>query len=788
MTLHKLHAGDGYSYLTRQVAAGDEGRSPGQQLTDYYTASGNPPGRWVGAGAADLEVTGRVREEQMRSLFGRGLHPDAEQIVALEVAAGTTPDDAAQAVKLGRAFPRYQPLPPRSERVAARLAEWERENGRPPSPVVRSKIEAHEARRDRRAVAGYDLVFTPVKSASLLWALGSAGTRQAVEDAHHEAVADTLAWLERETAFARVGDAGEQQIETRGFLAAAFDHRDSRAGDPDLHTHLAISNKVRARDDHPEGRARWLSLDARVIHAAAVAASERYNTRFEDTLTRRLGVRFAERADSVRDDKRAIREIAGIPDVLLKHFSKRRAAIEDRYRTLASDYRHTHGHEPPRDAQLKLAQQATLDTRDAKGEPQSLADKLTHWRDEATTVLGPEGLARLEVDALRQSIAPTDFLGLALDELAQRVVATVSTEKATWTRWNLLAETERQLRPLHFATPADRQGVTDLVVEHALRPEAAVQLTANGLEPDQLVEDAPPVARRSNGESVLIEHGATRYTTQELLDAEQRLLTYASQATRLGLRPAQVLELIRSFEQRNDVTLDPGQRALALGFTTDHRRLVVGIGPAGAGKSTAMKAVAEAWRTTGRRVVPLAPSATAAEVLGGGGRGELDCRAENLHKFRHSLNTAPTGRPDDPWFVLDPGDLVLVDEAGMAGTRNLDWLTHYARERGAAVRMLGDPAQLTSVEAGGMLRLLAHDAGAVELTDLHRFTDPDEATATIGIREGRPEALDFYLTHDRIHTGSTDAMLEHAYDAWEHDTRTEPAAYSSPSRPATSPR
>lgn len=86
-------------------------------------------------------------------------------------------------------------------------------------------------------------------------------------------------------------------------------------------------------------------------------------------------------------------------------------------------------------------------------------------------------------------------------------------------------------------------------------------------------------------------------------------------------------------------------------------------------------------------------------------------------------------------------------------------------------RPLGDPAQLTSVEAGGMLRLLAHDTGAVELTDLHRFIDPDESTAPIGIREGRAEALDFYLRPDRAHSGSTDAMLEAAYDAWEHDTR-----------------
>jgi len=97
------------------------------------------------------------------------------------------------------------------------------------------------------------VVFTPVKSASLLWALGSAHTRQAVEDAHHDAVTDTLAWLERETAFARIGDRGEAQVDTRGLIAAGFDHRDSRAGDPDLHTHLAISNKVRARADHPTG-------------------------------------------------------------------------------------------------------------------------------------------------------------------------------------------------------------------------------------------------------------------------------------------------------------------------------------------------------------------------------------------------------------------------------------------------------------------------------------------------------------------------------------------------------
>lgn len=110
MTLHTLHAGDGYTYLTGQVAEGDEGRSPGEKLVDDYTASGNPPGRWMGTGAADLNVTGRrVHEDQMHALIGEGMHLDAEQIIARQLAAGQTNDDAVRAAKLGRASRRTDP-------------------------------------------------------------------------------------------------------------------------------------------------------------------------------------------------------------------------------------------------------------------------------------------------------------------------------------------------------------------------------------------------------------------------------------------------------------------------------------------------------------------------------------------------------------------------------------------------------------------------------------------------------------------------------------------------------
>jgi conjugative relaxase-like TrwC/TraI family protein len=137
-------------------------------------------------------------------------------------------------------------LAPRSERIAQASRPFEDEHGRPPSGVEYQRIAGREARRERRPVAGYDLVFTPVKSVSLLWALGGAEVRAQVEDAHHEAVVSTIGWVERHAGFTRTGHGGIAQIDTTGLVCAAFDHRDSRSGDPDLHTHVAVANKIQA--------------------------------------------------------------------------------------------------------------------------------------------------------------------------------------------------------------------------------------------------------------------------------------------------------------------------------------------------------------------------------------------------------------------------------------------------------------------------------------------------------------------------------------------------------------
>src|SRR5665648_356612 len=221
MSMHKLTAGDGYAYLTRQVAAGDAGLDAGASLTAYYEQTGNPPGRWYGSGLAGLggEAISRVTcgevvtEPAMAAVFRDGVDP-------------------VTGAALGRPYPRFDTA-------------------------------------ERRAVVGYDLTFTAPKSVSVLWALADDATRTTVYAAHRAALASALEFVE------------QRVIRTRGMVAAAFDHWDTRAGDPNLHTHVVIANKVQ----RPDGV--WRSVDGRTVHAAVVTVSELYDALLADELARR---------------------------------------------------------------------------------------------------------------------------------------------------------------------------------------------------------------------------------------------------------------------------------------------------------------------------------------------------------------------------------------------------------------------------------------------------------------------------------------------------------------------
>jgi conjugative relaxase-like TrwC/TraI family protein len=401
MTIAKITAGDGYTYLTRHTAHGDAGVSGEHDAAAYYAAQGNPPGVWTGRGAPLLGLAGReVTEAQMRALFGLGAHPDSEEIIAAylrehvlagmsEQQLGRVRDEAIAAARLGHAFPAYQALDPFSSRVRQRLAAIAEETGRAPTEAETKKVKAAEARRQRAAVAGFDLVFSPVKSAALLWAIDERPqVRDAVKSAHETAVAEALALVEEHAAFTRTGSGGVAQVETSGLVAAAFEHWDSRAGDPNLHTHVAVSSKVQGTDG------KWRALDARPLYAMKVAVSETYNTAFEAHLTARLGVTFTPRPDTAAG-REPVREITGIPPAMIAFFSRRRAAIEARYADLVRDYRAAHGHDPGTSAAYDLARQANLDTRQGKKPPRSLDSKRATWREELQQRFGPGAVAQV---------------------------------------------------------------------------------------------------------------------------------------------------------------------------------------------------------------------------------------------------------------------------------------------------------------------------------------------------------------------------------------------------------
>ncbi|GAA4883418.1 MobF family relaxase [Serinicoccus chungangensis] len=814
MTLHKLAAGSGYTYLTGQVAQHDATERRQAGLASYYEEKGEAPGRWLGAGLAglDLQPGDVVTEEQMRLLFGQGRHPRSGEPHAAANGWGG----------LGRAFPTFEETTLRqvtarafSEHNTARGLAWNapipaderarirtrvardvflEQLGR--APVDEDELTRFVARASRPAqvpVAGFDLTFSPVKSVSTLWALASPEVAQQVEAAHRDAVRSTLAMLEKEVAFTRVGKGGIRQVPVVGLVAAAFDHRDSRTGDPDLHTHVVVSNKVQSLAE--EG-GRWLTLDGRMLFKAKVMASEHYNTHLEAGLMQRLGVAFVERPSP--QGRRAVREIDGIDPVLLSAWSSRREAIEARQRDLATAFRDAHGRAPTAVESLALAQQANLETRPGKHEPRSEAEQRRAWWAQATAVLArqgrnpegmvegalgagrgrpPESRGRTQEDGPNPGIAAGRWVGAPWGRtpsersravrpqiLASRVVSVLEGSRATWQVWHVRAETQRQLRAA--------QVPLDTLEEHAREVERWV---LHGFSvpvgvPPELGE--PGVLRRPDGQSAHIVHGSQAYTSKAILAAEDEMLSLALRRDGRQVDPHAV-ETALAAANTERPGLDRSQAAMVRSLATSGCRVQVALAPAGAGKTAALRVLARAWEASGGTVLGLAPTAVAADELGRATGIPADTLAKHLHD--HVTAGASAGKDSPPTMggAVGPGTLVVIDEAGMAGTRDLAAVVRHVIDAGASVRLVGDDQQLAAVAAGGVLRDLAEQGHAhgttAMLTELHRFTDPAEGAATLAIRDGDPAALDHYLDRDRVHTDDTADVADAAYAAWKAD-------------------
>ncbi|MGW3361218.1 AAA family ATPase [Streptomyces bungoensis] len=506
----------------------------------------------------------------------------------------------------------------------------------------------------------------------------------------------------------------------------------------------------------PDGR--WRNLDSRLLLRDVVAASELFNQRALELVCSRLGLATEE--VEVTPGQRPVMHIVGIDRRLRAAFAQRSHAVRTMAESLFDAYRRRHGRQPATAARTRLQWQATVKTRPPKRQARSLDDLLADWRLRAIAVTDRATVDHLlaTAQAAAQARAQAQPAPVVLDiaAAADEVLAAVTERRTTFRRRHVLAEARRYLMRTLAGATAPLQAaeeITDRVLAHG----DCLDITPPEINPPH------PDLQRADGTSIYRPIGSQTFTTRSLLAAEDRLLA----AARRSVIPPVGRSTFARVAALHRGPMDAGQRALASSFACSERLLLAGLGPAGAGKTTAMRLVAAAVDAAGGRLIPLAPSSRAAKVLG----DDLQLRAHTLHSWLHQRARPADDRQGGDDFRLRPGDVVLVDEAGMAGTLLLDRVLADAAAAGAVVRLLGDPHQLAAVEAGGALRLISRAGGAVELDQLHRFRVPGEADASLVLRDGDDPraAFAWYWDKGRIVAGHHDAMSDAVFAAWASD-------------------
>ena len=717
MSLHKLTAGSGYDYLTRQVAALDATDKGHIGLASYYSERGESPGVWVGSGMEGidgLDVGDPVTAEQMRALFGCGLHPLAELRLQQWEGPDLTGQDFRDVMRLGAPFKIMDDATPFRVEVAKRIAALNAAIGEPVDASVaaadrarirtqvareffvaehgRAPIDARElagqiaksSRPRAQTVAGFDLTFSPVKSVSTLWAVAEPAVAAAIERAHQAAVKDALSFIEQQALFTRTGPQGIRQVNVRGLVAAAFTHRDSRAGDPDLHTHVAVANKVQTLDG------RWLSIDGRVLFKAKVAASETYNTvpgaapprRARGAVRCASWCRSEQAADPGNRRRRPSTEPALVDPPRPHQHPPRRARhpvpsrswpTADPGRSAAPGPAGDLG-DPRRQTRTPVPGRATRHLAERSG---SSAGRTRRRRGDGADGAHPAAETATIADA--RWVAQT----------ADHVLAVMEECRSTWQMWHVRAEVQRQIRTADV--PVERASVlVDLLVDEVLdRRSVALVAPPDGIEePEALRRTTDP---RSTPWPAPTSTPRSGSSTPSSVSSPRPAAATAQSSTESAVDLA-LLEMAA-----NRTALDAGQASLVRQMCTSGARLQLAIAPAGAGKTTAMRALTLAWTQDGGQVLGLAPSAAAAAVLG----EQTGIRTDTLAKLTWSLDH---GDLPDWAAAVGPSTLVIIDEAGMADTLTLDAAVQFAIDRGASVRLIGDDQQLAAIGAGGVLR------------------------------------------------------------------------------------
>lgn len=732
LSIATITAGAGYQYLTGQVASGAE---------DYYiragAGSGEAQGWWLGGQRQAFGVAGElVREEQMAAFFGTKTDPETgERLGGKHRVYATVAERLAKAESEHRRWV--------TDDLATRAAALEAagEGGERWAESLAAHTAAAEERwtqtrlrieraGERNSVAGYDLTFSVPKSVSVLWASApDAAAQGRVRAAHHAGVRAAIAVLERDGAFVRRGRNGIRQEKVSGVLAACFDHRTSRSGDPQMHTHAAVLAMAKAADG------RVLALDGRAIYGLSGVLSAIYDFYRDKALMAELNVRFEV------NERTGVREIAGVPTCLQELWSSRRAQITPRVEELRARYLAAHGRPAPPAMVAKMAQWATLDTRGPKGEPESTEELFDRWRaaaaNSAGTDLGEVWAAATGRAWLASPAVQTD------QQIADAVVGRLEVEKASWTVPNVMQMVWQQMERDPNTTVEQDEARAARVVDTVLGRSDVLKLTPS------LGLDLPAELVRADGEAVYQVHMAGRFATAGSVNEEEYLLARCQSRTAVAV-PAETIETAIAAAGGPGLSDDQAAAVRAVAGSTSDVSVIVG--PAGTGKTSTMAALAAAWQAHGGAVLGLALSQTAANELAAVTGG----RAENIAKLAYE-----TRRLDPDAFPghaavwgLQAGQLVIMDEAGMTDRQAMVVVARLCEQAGAKLVLVGDHEQLESPEARGAMRLMAQAAETFELGRVHRFVAGWERDASLRLRAGDVEVLDEYAARGRIYGGT----------------------------------
>jgi conjugative relaxase-like TrwC/TraI family protein len=561
------------------------------------------------------------------------------------------------------------------------------------------------------AVPAFDVVLRPTKSVSILYGLGDPATGRAVLQAHHAGLAEAVGYLDEQLG-ARRGHGGVQHVSGQGLLAVGYDHRTSREGDPLVHTHLVIANRVQG----PDGR--WTALDGRDLYRHRLAADAIYRATYQRELVRALGVEWT------AADSHGNRELQGMPEDLVRLFSKRTDQID-----------------------------AELDRLGADG--QERTPRLVKWTVHATR-------------KPKEHEAPDTLYGRWRAEAAERghdadtLVRTVTSRTLNRDQDRTVSEEVAGRLFDHLAGP-------DGLTEHAstfTRPDVLAALGAGlaGARRTELEELADRfVAERAV--SVVADRALEerRWSTPDLLAVEQRLVTAATDRT-------EEQAAVASHQAVRDAlaahpTAGADQQAMVRDLCQGGQGVAVVVGRAGTGKTFALGIARHAWQLDGYRLLAAAPTGIATMSLQGEGFEDVatcDRLLGDLRRGREQLNART---------------VLVVDEAGMVGSRKLGRLLEHAEQGQAKVVLVGDDRQLAAIDAGGGFRALRLRLGASELTENRRQHQAWEREALELVRSGLvEEAVAAYQAHERVvaadsKPAATLALLQDWWAAWQQAER-----------------